>query len=68
MLYLIDGIALALVNFQIKKSILKKTFQDMSPWTSFENVDRRSNLSLEEFITQYGEPNIPVIITDIVPK
>lgn len=40
----------------------------MSPWANVENVDRRSNLSLEEFITQYGTPNIPVIITDIVPK
>ncbi|KAJ3092958.1 hypothetical protein HDU96_002568 [Phlyctochytrium bullatum] len=33
-----------------------------------ENIDRRSNLSVEEFIESYAKPNVPVIITDVVPK
>ncbi|TPX35500.1 hypothetical protein SmJEL517_g02176 [Synchytrium microbalum] len=33
-----------------------------------ENIDRRSCLSLDSFIAEYGIPNKPVIITDIVTK
>ncbi|PRP78260.1 hypothetical protein PROFUN_13870 [Planoprotostelium fungivorum] len=40
---------------------------DLSPWATYENIERRSNLSLEEFIEKYEKPNRPVIITDIVP-
>jgi hypothetical protein len=40
----------------------------LSGWASEYNIERRSNLSLEEFIEQYEIPNKPVILTDIVPK
>lgn len=33
-------------------------------WLSVDNIDRRSNLSVEEFVAEYEEPNKPVIITD----
>jgi len=35
-------------------------------WLGVENIDRRSNLTLEEFRTEYEDRNIPVIITDVV--
>ena len=35
-------------------------------WTIAENIDRRSNLSLEEFRSEYEGRNKPVIITDVV--
>lgn len=41
---------------------------DLSAWANYENIDRRSNLTLEEFVEQYEKPNRPVIITDVVPK
>jgi hypothetical protein len=31
-----------------------------------ETIDRRSNLTMEQFITEYAIPNKPVIITDVV--
>ena len=37
-------------------------------WLEEENVDRRHDLSLEEFRETYEIPNIPVIITDVVTK
>jgi hypothetical protein len=33
-----------------------------------ENIERRSNLSIEDFKRQYAMPNKPVILTDIVSK
>jgi len=36
----------------------------MDPYISVENIDRRSNLSLEAFIKDYERPGKPVIITD----
>ncbi|KAH7286490.1 hypothetical protein KP509_32G009400 [Ceratopteris richardii] len=33
-------------------------------WLSVDNIDRRKNLSVQDFIDNYEEPNIPVIITD----
>ena len=42
--------------------------EDLYQWSKIDNIDRRSNLSLEEFIEQYEKPNKPVIITDIVTK
>ena len=33
----------------------------MFDWTRVDNVDRCSNLSLEEFIEKYERPNKPVI-------
>jgi hypothetical protein len=33
-----------------------------------QHIDRRSNLSLEEFIEEYDKKNKPVIITDIIEK
>lgn len=41
---------------------------NLESYTTFENIDRRSNLSLEAFINEYEIPNKPVIITDIVVK
>lgn len=35
-------------------------------WTAVDTIDRRCNMSLEEFRREYEEPNKPVIITDIV--
>ena len=35
-------------------------------WLSVDNVDRRSNLSRQEFIEQYERRNRPVVITDVV--
>ncbi|KAJ3280330.1 hypothetical protein HDU76_009210, partial [Blyttiomyces sp. JEL0837] len=32
-----------------------------------DNIDRRANLSVEDFIKEYAIPNKPVIMTDIVP-
>uniref|UniRef100_A0A6B2L4Q4 JmjC domain-containing protein n=1 Tax=Arcella intermedia TaxID=1963864 RepID=A0A6B2L4Q4_9EUKA len=37
-------------------------------WTKVENIERRSNLSLEEFRTEYEAKNKPVIITDVLNK
>lgn len=36
----------------------------MEPYTAVENIDRRSGLSLEDFIQEYEQPGKPVIITD----
>lgn len=33
-------------------------------WLSRNNIPRRSNLSVEEFVKEFEEPNKPVIITD----
>lgn len=33
-------------------------------WLLVDNIDRRTNLSVQEFINSYEEPNKPVIITD----
>ena len=41
---------------------------DLEQWSSVDNVDRRSNLTLEEFIEEYEKPGKPVILTDIVPS
>ncbi|RUS16986.1 hypothetical protein BC938DRAFT_476395 [Jimgerdemannia flammicorona] len=40
----------------------------MEPFMGVENVERRSNLSMAEFVTDYAIPNKPVIITDIVTQ
>lgn len=37
-------------------------------WVRVDNIDRRSNLTVDEFRRLYEEPNKPVIITDIVTK
>ncbi|KAK3282466.1 hypothetical protein CYMTET_9801 [Cymbomonas tetramitiformis] len=37
-------------------------------WLEVENVDRRSQLSVEEFRRAYEAPNRPVVITDVVGK
>ncbi|CAO3573910.1 unnamed protein product [Mortierella alpina] len=36
----------------------------MEPYTAVENIDRRSGLSLEQFIEEYEKPGKPVIIAD----
>jgi hypothetical protein len=35
-------------------------------WLQNNNVERRSELSLEDFRRQYEKPNKPVVITDVV--
>jgi len=35
-------------------------------WLQVDNIERRSGLSVEEFIRQYEEPNRPVVLTDVV--
>lgn len=35
-------------------------------WISTDNIERRSNLSLAEFIEEYEKPNKPVLITDVI--
>eukprot|EP00802_Teleaulax_amphioxeia_P005967 Tamp_05971.p1 GENE.Tamp_05971~~Tamp_05971.p1 ORF type:complete len:538 (+),score=107.72 Tamp_05971:33-1616(+) len=37
-------------------------------WLDRCNIDRRSNLSVEDFVQEYEKPNRPVIITDVVTK
>jgi hypothetical protein len=37
-------------------------------WLEVDNIDRRSNISVVEFIDQYERPNRPVIITDAVTQ
>lgn len=39
---------------------------DPTYWTGPENIDRVSNITVEEFIEKYAKPNKPCIITDIV--
>eukprot|EP01119_Soliformovum_irregulare_P014151 TRINITY_DN3851_c0_g1_i1.p1 TRINITY_DN3851_c0_g1~~TRINITY_DN3851_c0_g1_i1.p1 ORF type:complete len:345 (+),score=81.72 TRINITY_DN3851_c0_g1_i1:205-1239(+) len=41
---------------------------DLHVWAPNETIPRRSNLSLEEFLEEYGIPNKPVILTDVVNK
>mmetsp|Transcript_9052 Transcript_9052/g.12445 ORF Transcript_9052/g.12445 Transcript_9052/m.12445 type:complete len:457 (-) Transcript_9052:23-1393(-) len=41
---------------------------NLEGWVLEDNIDRRANLSVEEFNLHYGIPNKPVIVTDIVPK
>jgi hypothetical protein len=40
---------------------------DLMKWTRIDNIDRRSGLTLEQFITEYEIPNKPVVLTDVVP-
>ena len=35
-------------------------------WENFSNIDRRENLTFEEFVRDYESKNLPVIITDVV--
>jgi len=48
--------------------IWRCTTADLSQWNCVDNIDRRSNLSLEEFMVEYLIPNKPVVITDVVTK
>jgi hypothetical protein len=41
---------------------------DLHQFEGEETIPRRSNLSADEFIREYGIPNKPVVITDIVPN
>ncbi|KAF8933167.1 hypothetical protein BGZ52_008441 [Haplosporangium bisporale] len=36
----------------------------MDPYVSVENIDKRSGLTLDEFVQEYEKPGKPVIITD----
>lgn len=48
--------------------IWRCTSADLSQWNCVDNIDRRSNITLEEFITDYFIPNRPVVLTDVVTK
>lgn len=37
-------------------------------WCKVEHIDRRQNLSYEEFYENYAKKNIPVVITDVVTE
>uniref|UniRef100_A0A7S4K5J7 JmjC domain-containing protein n=1 Tax=Guillardia theta TaxID=55529 RepID=A0A7S4K5J7_GUITH len=37
-------------------------------WLTVENVDRRSGLTAQEFVENYEKRNLPVILTDVIPK
>lgn len=37
-------------------------------WAKLNNIQRRENLSVEEFKAKYEKPGVPVIISDIVPS
>jgi hypothetical protein len=37
-------------------------------WCGVDNIERASNLSLEDFRKNYEEPGVPVIINDIIPQ
>jgi hypothetical protein len=52
----------------LHQSWLCATLEVDSSWLELENIDRRSNLTVEEFKTQYERQNRPVILTDIVTK
>jgi hypothetical protein len=41
---------------------------DPSRWAQIDNVDKRKNLSTEDFISEYESKGIPVVIQDIVPQ
>lgn len=41
---------------------------DPCRWAQIDNIDRRSNLSVEEFIEQYESKGIPVILQDVVKE
>jgi hypothetical protein len=41
---------------------------DPGTFSKIDNIDRRSNLSLGDFIEKYEKLNKPVIITDVVDK
>lgn len=41
---------------------------NMDSWCKIDNIERRNNIALEDFIQQYLIPNKPVIVTDIVTK
>jgi hypothetical protein len=52
----------------LHQSWLCATLEVDPTWVEVENLDRRSNLSVEDFKAQYELPNKPVILTDIVTK
>jgi len=47
-----------------------RAHRNVDQWANLTNsaVERRSNLSLKDFIEEYDKKNKPVIITDVVPK
>jgi len=51
-----------LINFHLYRSYIPMNLFSSLP---YQNIERRSNLSLEEFIREYDAPCRPVIITDI---
>jgi F-box domain len=52
----------------LHQSWLCATLEVDSTWLEVENIDRRSNLSVEDFKMQYERHNRPVILADIVTK
>lgn len=52
----------------LHQSWLCATLEVDPTWLEVENIDRRSDLSVEDFKIHYERPNRPVILTDIVTK
>ncbi len=50
----------------LSRPLLCATLDVDEAWLGVENIDRRSNLTLEAFRAEYEDRNIPVIITDVV--
>jgi hypothetical protein len=42
--------------------------EDLTRFAQVDNIERRSGLTLDEFIEQYARPNKPVILSDVVDK
>ena len=41
---------------------------ELQSFARVDNIERRSGLTLQEFIEQYERPSKPVILTDVVPR
>lgn len=51
-----------------RERLLSRIQADDPAWHAVCNVDRRSNLTVEEFKKEYEHASLPVVITDIVPS
>ncbi|MBN4003653.1 hypothetical protein [Nostoc sp. LPT] len=58
-------ILIILISAYLLKRILLKNQRKLI-WTPIDYIERRSNLSYEEFVKEYASIGKPVIITDIV--
>lgn len=56
------SVVISLVIYLLKRMWRKK--KSKLVWTPISSVDRRSNLSYEEFVREYASVGKPAIITD----